>query len=204
LKDASPILTRKSLVFGKTLSQKLMASENTAGESSPYSHDICLVAGTFDRMHAGHEDLFDAAFRVGRKVEIHITDDAMTEAKAKKVGQSNLHDYATRAKTVSEWCKRRYNLQGPGQAEARFSLHPLHDPFGPAVTERHYTAIACSEETKVGCELINKKRVEEYGYKPLEIICIGVKYDPKTGQKLSSTALRAAELEASSGTKTAV
>lgn len=163
-------------------------------------HDIVLVAGTFDRMHAGHEELLDAAFKTGKQVEVHITDDAMTEAKAKKLGQTNMHDYATRAAGVAELCRKRYG----DEAASRFSIHPLHDPFGPAVTGKHYTAIVCSEETKAGCELINKKRLEDHEFSPLEIVCIGLQLDPSTGEKLSSTALRKQELLAHGGKGEAV
>ncbi len=78
----------------------------------------------------------------------------------------------------------------------RYSLHELHDPFGPSITDPSYTGIACSEETKEGCRLINDKR-REAGMRPLELFVAPLLCGP-TGAKLSSTDLRAARARSGS------
>ena len=45
----------------------------------------CLVGGTFDRLHAGHRLLLNAASKDAEKVEIHITSDLMAESKSQFV-----------------------------------------------------------------------------------------------------------------------
>ena len=41
----------------------------------------CLVGGTFDRLHAGHRLLLEAAYKHAAVVEVHITTDVMAEQK---------------------------------------------------------------------------------------------------------------------------
>ena len=43
---------------------------------------LCLVGGTFDRLHAGHRLLLDAAVKAAQRVEVHVTSDAMADKKA--------------------------------------------------------------------------------------------------------------------------
>ena len=76
----------------------------------------------------------------------------------------------------------RFPLRG------RFSLHALHDAFGPSVTEPGYTAIACSEETRSGCEAINARRAAA-GFSQLEVFVTPVLLGDD-GEKLSSSRLR--------------
>jgi hypothetical protein len=72
----------------------------------------------------------------------------------------------------------------------RYSLHELHDVFGPSVTDGSYTAITCSEETVAGCQLINDKRAAG-GLRPLAVYVAAVVTNDR-GKKLSSTDIRAA------------
>ena len=51
------------------------------GRRSRYSR--CLVGGTFDRLHAGHRLLLDAAVKSAEHVEVHITSDGMAD----KIGE---------------------------------------------------------------------------------------------------------------------
>jgi pantetheine-phosphate adenylyltransferase len=177
-------------------------------------HDRVIVAGTFDRMHEGHFDLLDKAFEVGRHVEIWISDDAMIRAKATKLGQS-LRTFDQRSDQVAEWARDHCCKIEGGRAAAacecseaercypyrgRFTVHELHDPFGPSITDPTYTAIVCSAETREGCEAINAARIER-GMPPLQIYAIDLRHGPR-GEKLSSTAIRAAEAFASESTCT--
>jgi phosphopantetheine adenylyltransferase len=73
----------------------------------------------------------------------------------------------------------------------RYSLHELHDSFGPSVTDPAYTGIVCSEETLPGCRLINEIRAGK-GMPPLQIVVAPLVWDAARDKKLSSTDLRAA------------
>lgn len=186
--------------------------------SAPRVFDRTVVAGTFDKLHDGHYAMLHTGFERARHVELWVTDDAMTEAKAKKVGQ-HIQSFAERTKQLLDWTEaqtpasieafrssvdligpRDTSLDGPDSEHpyrGRFTFHELHDPFGPPVTDGSYTSIVCSEETRRGCEIINEKRAEN-GLAPVEIISIPLILNAK-GEKHSSTALRAAAAAGSAG-----
>jgi hypothetical protein len=166
------------------------------------------VAGTFDLLHAGHFRLLREAFRRGRRVEVWLADDAMGAAKAAAKRQA-LRPFAVRCAALAAWCDAqtaadcaaddRAEEEGGGAAvdvdahfplRGRFSLHALHDAFGPSVTEPRYTAIACSEETRAGCDTINSRRAAA-GLAPLEVFVAPVLLGAD-GLKLSSSSLREA------------
>lgn len=193
-------------------------------ERSEVPHQRAIVAGTFDRLHAGHFDLLDAAFRVGRHVEVHISDDAMVQAKARKLGQS-MRTFAERCSHVTEWLDNRtcdairhdagdspktIDVEPPSAPPAaeprcfssdarpyrgRYSLHELHDGMGDSIRDPTYTAIVCSAETKAGCDMINAKRAE-LGFPLLAIYTVPLHMAPGAAVKLSSTAIREAEAAA--------
>lgn len=176
------------------------------------AHDLALVAGTFDRLHAGHALLLDAAFRAGRRVEIWVSDDAMVAAKATRL-QQHLHGVAQRCAQVAAWCDARTARDAGAAADAaasdsvaggdagtgaaaypyrgRYSLHELRDAVGPAAdVDASRAAIVCSEETLPGCEAINAQRAAA-GRAPLCVVVVPV-LRGADGCKLSSSALRAA------------
>jgi hypothetical protein len=82
-------------------------------------HSICLVAGTFDLLHAGHFRLLRAAFRAGARVEIWAADDAMGEAKSAAKAQ-RLRPFAERAQALAQWCdsQTREVIEAADAAEA--------------------------------------------------------------------------------------
>lgn len=140
---------------------------------------------------------------------MQITDDAMTQAKAKKVHQQ-LQSYQQRSQQVHDWCnsqsnamiKSFYNTHLHRNNEiteedntiypyhGRFSCNELHDPFGPSIYESRYTSIVCSDETLSGCTMINDKRKEK-NLLPLDIIVAPLIMSDAGTEKLSSTQLRA-------------
>lgn len=135
----------------------------------------------------------------------------MTQAKAKKLSQS-LQSYRVRCEKVSAWIDsqtpesinqfliqhdlpslhilREDLVQEPYPYVGKYSIHELWDSCGPAISNPEYTAITCSEESQAGCEYINSKR-EEINHKPLHFYLSPLIMDDG-GQKMSSTALRAA------------
>lgn len=192
-----------------------MSAGTGAARSTPHARTV--VAGTFDRMHAGHFALLHTGFNVAAHVEVWITDDAMTEAKARKVGQP-IRSFAVRSAQVFEWLEaqtaadadafhasthgsRNASLDGDDKAHpyrGRFTLHALHDPFGPPAVDGSYTSIVCSEETRPGCEKINAMRAAA-GLAPLDVAVVPVLCG-SDGVKHSSTAIRAAETAVAAAT----
>lgn len=79
----------------------------------------------------------------------------------------------------------------------RVTYLPLLDPDEPtrAETESDVGAIVVSEETLVGAQKINNHRVAA-GLKPLVIVIVPVVGAMRSGNKLSSTTLRAADAAA--------
>ena len=135
----------------------------------------CLVGGTFDRLHAGHRLLLDAASKDAEAIEIHITSDSMAEEKSPFVQpfderMNELHNWA---ETISD-CK--------------VSVHQLNDTYGPA---RHHTtadAIVATPETLGMCNSINEER-KENGLQALHIIEV-MHLDAVEGGIISSSAIR--------------
>ena len=102
----------------------------------------CLVGGTFDRFHAGHRLLLDAAQRAGQAVEIHITSDLMAEHKS-----IDMQSFETRREAVLDWVERH--------APRRVTVHELIDIHGPAPTHTTADCIVATPETRGQCERIN-------------------------------------------------
>ena len=107
----------------------------------------CLVGGTFDRLHAGHRLLLDAAVRAAQHVEVHITSDKMADQKS-----VNMQSFETRRDEVLNWADRH--------APRRVTVHELTDAHGPAPHHAQADCIAATPETKSECERINLKRAD--------------------------------------------
>lgn len=117
---------------------------------------LCLVGGTFDRLHAGHRLLLDAACRAAVNVEIHVTNDIMADQKS-----VNMQSFETRRDELLNWVE--------SNAPGRVSVHALNDHHGPAPTHLKADAIVATPETKGECERINERRVDN-GLPPLHIV----------------------------------
>ena len=63
-----------------------------------------VVAGTLDRLHAGHYALLHAAFAVAHAVEIWVTDDAQAGKKSARLHQ-RIRPFAQRCADVAAWCE---------------------------------------------------------------------------------------------------
>ena len=192
-----------------------------------------VAAGTFDRLHEGHFALFAAAFAIASRVEIWVTDDAQGAEKAARLGQ-HIRPFAVRCSDVRKWlddqtptsieaCHTRFSasrggsslvFNGDGRTHSaagddpdhpfrgRYSIFELHDAFGPTTTDETYAAIVCSEDTVSGCALINARR-SEAGLPPMRVYVVTPLLDA-AGHKLSSSAIRAAELAAAAAGAAAV
>jgi len=135
----------------------------------------CLVGGTFDRLHAGHRLLLNAACKNADSVEIHITSDSMAEGKSPFIQSSEdrmneLHDWAT------------------GRSGCKISVHQLNDVHGPAPHHSTADAIVATPETIGMCHSINEER-RKNGLSKLHIIEV-MHLDGVEGSIISSSAIR--------------
>ena len=117
---------------------------------------LCLVGGTFDRLHAGHRLLLHAACRAAARIEVHLTNDSMADQKS-----VNMQSFETRRDEVLNWVA--------SNAPTRVSVHELNDHHGPAPTHRKADAIVATPETKAECDRINERRIAN-GLDPLHIV----------------------------------
>ena len=145
-----------------------------------FRYQRCLVGGTFDRLHAGHRLLLDAAQRAAAHVEIHITSNAMAEHKS-----SNIQSFESRREEVLVWVERH--------APHRVTVHELTDVHGPAPTHPSADCIVATPETIGQCRSINEKR-EEIGLSPLSIIEVS-HFQDHLGGILSSSRIRNGQID---------
>ena len=136
---------------------------------------LCLVGGTFDRLHAGHRLLLNAAVRAANRVEIHVTSDTMADQKS-----VNMQSFETRRDELLNWVE----LHAP----QRVSVHELTDRHGPAPSHSTADCIVATPETKGECDRINLKR-SEHGLPPLHVIEVAHLLDVGGGI-LSSSRIR--------------
>ena len=140
------------------------------------SATLCLVGGTFDCFHSGHQSLLEAAFSCD-KVEIWVTSDAIALTKDPRIKSQ-----AERFEQISDWCASR-----------DFSLHNLEDTWGPAPTRADATHIVCTPETRKNCDSINETRTGS-GLSPLEVIEVPHTL-AKDGLPISSSRIRQGSID---------
>jgi pantetheine-phosphate adenylyltransferase len=116
-----------------------------------------LVAGTFDRLHAGHEALLSSAFLQGEHVTVALTSN--TYVTSYKFIQALSFD--ERKKELETWV----NSHG---YKGKCTIIAIDDPYEPAASGS-FDGIVVSSQTKPRAEEINGKRVER-SLPPLEIV----------------------------------
>ena len=142
------------------------------------------LGGTFDFIHEGHQLLLETAFQVGKKVVIGLSTD---ELLANKEYKEQIKPYSTRLSQLEEYIEQSLAIP-----KSDYSIIPLSDPFGPAITNIDIQAHISSMETYQGALRINEKRLEN-GLSSLILIVIPLVRNAKK-EKISSSALRAQNL----------
>ena len=138
-------------------------------------YECCLVGGTFDRFHSGHNLLLNAAIRDSALVEVHVTVDSIASQKSPFV-----QTYDERVENVLNWAsKNQLN---------NIKVFPLNDSFGPAPEHGTADCIVATEETRSSCDRINDMRITN-GLKPLKVILVPHIIDT-FGEVLSSSRIR--------------
>ncbi len=140
-----------------------------------------IVAGTFDRLHAGHESLLRLAASLGREVFVGLADGPLLRSKKHR---DMIEPFAVRKRTVEEF------LEGLG---VDHEVVRITDPVGPAGEDGMAEAIVVSEETIPGALLVNEVR-RKRGLRPLHIVACPL-IPAQDGGRLSSTRIRAGEID---------
>ena len=138
----------------------------------------CLVGGTFDRFHSGHQALLTVALEVAELVEVWITNDEISASKSPFI-----QSFEDRREAILDW------------ADERITTHELTDAMGPAPSRADCDSIVCTPETLPTCNSINEKRLQNM-LTPLEIVEAPHFLD-ENGGILSSSKIRAGVVDRS-------
>ncbi len=142
-----------------------------------------VVAGTFDRLHKGHEAIIDKAFQMGKKVHICVTTDAFV---VQKTLAELIFPYPKRVKDVSDYiAQKNYTTS--------YVITPLEDIYGISIIDPSIDAIAVSPQSRENAVKINLKRNEK-GMKPLELIEVDPVNDGNN-HMISSQRIRYGEID---------
>jgi pantetheine-phosphate adenylyltransferase len=120
-----------------------------------------VVGGTFNGLHAGHEEMLRMAFLIGGEVLVCLTSDEMA---GKKHLPEKIAPYAERKRTLTSF------LSSHGW-QKRAEIAKISDPFTEGLRPG-LTHIIASEETKKNAGILNAMRVDEE-LPPLEIVLVG-------------------------------
>ena len=144
---------------------------------------IVAVGGTFDEFHKGHRALLEKAFEVGENVMIGLcTDDFVEKMEKPHV----IAPFAVRLEELKGFLRKNRWLK-------RAEIVPLHDPYGPALTNKTIKTLVVSKETEpIACEINERRKADNLP--PLEIIVIEMIMAEKPGP-ISTTRIRCLEID---------
>lgn len=145
-----------------------------------FIYDLIGLGGTFDQFHLGHIELIKTAFKYGKHVVIGLTTEKLLENKLLK---DKIQSYNQRKENLKQFIHKEI-----GVSEQYYSIIPLNDPFGPAITDEKLQAHVSSMETYKIAIKINEIRINK-GLQPLVLIIIPIVLN-KSGNKYSSTEIR--------------
>jgi len=149
----------------------------------------CVIGGTFDKLHFGHQAFINSAFSVSDKVHLCIMSDEGVKKWSKKKFSDKVDSFELRHSRIVDFLKR-YNLIN------RVILCEIDDPYSYAVkgeTALKLDAILVSTEEIVlkRTMMLNEAR-ESKDLKPLEIFRMPLIIDMH-GKPISATRIRANE-----------
>jgi len=144
-----------------------------------------FVAGTFDRLHAGHQELLTRACEAGEKVTIGLTSDAYI-SQYKSPGVISL--FTDRKHALAAWLDTR-GYQG------RATIIPIDDPYEPAVSDPVGEILVVTPDTKARGEEINSKRKAK-GLAPYALLVVPL-VPAQDRMPITSTRVRSGEIDTS-------
>ncbi|KAF9349141.1 hypothetical protein BGX26_012525 [Mortierella sp. AD094] len=146
--------------------------------------DVAL-GGTFDHLHAGHKILLSmTAWVTSHRVVCGVTDDSMLKTKKFKEYMEPLHKRVEDVEKFLRTFKR----------DLIYEVVPIHDIYGPTITDDKLQALMVSKETLKGGDAVNEERGKR-NLPPLNIEVINVISPTEThvdevSLKISSTFIR--------------
>lgn len=141
-----------------------------------------VLAGTFDHFHSGHRQFIQTALNNAYFASCGITTGWINKNKTFPLA---IQSFKQRLKSLKKFLKNNHLLN-------RVKVFPLDNPFGPAISEANFDAIAATEKSLKGAKLVNIKRKSK-GLKPLPILVVNpVKAEDQ--KWISSTRIRLGEI----------
>eukprot|EP00817_Percolomonadidae_sp_ATCC50343_P003935 CAMPEP_0117427564 /NCGR_PEP_ID=MMETSP0758-20121206/7394_1 /TAXON_ID=63605 /ORGANISM="Percolomonas cosmopolitus, Strain AE-1 (ATCC 50343)" /LENGTH=407 /DNA_ID=CAMNT_0005213291 /DNA_START=841 /DNA_END=2061 /DNA_ORIENTATION=+ len=178
----TPLIVDDLNVTNVTLMDKI---EEEQIELTEETYNRVCVGGTFDRLHMGHKLLLSSLVlraKEGGTLVIGITTEELQQKKAFK---ELIEPFEVRVANVKAFINQ---FSAGRETPFQFVIAPLHEPFGPTITEDAIELLVVSEETKKGGEKVNEVRQQkQMTTLKLEIVP-EIKGD--TFHKISSSALR--------------
>ncbi|KAF9110553.1 hypothetical protein BGX27_006189 [Mortierella sp. AM989] len=156
---------------------------HTAVREGEY-RDVAL-GGTFDHLHAGHKILLSmTAWIASHRVVCGVTDDSMLKTKKFKEYMEPLNKRIDAVERFLRTFKRGLV----------YEVVPIHDIYGPTITDDKLQALMVSKETLKGGDAVNEERGKR-NLPPLDIEVIDVISPTETrvdevSLKISSTFIR--------------
>lgn len=148
-----------------------------------YKYKFGVLGGTFDRLHAGHRDLLNAAFESSEKVAIGLATEELYKNKKLAV---LIEVYKNRELELREFLKKNNYLE-------RVEIVPLNDVFGPTVDVEEFEAIFVTDLTAANAIKINEGR-RMRNMRPLVIINVPLVRD-EDGETITSERIRMGEID---------
>jgi cytidyltransferase-like protein len=148
---------------------------------------LVAIAGTFDRLHKGHEYFIFQAFKIGEKVLVGLTSDEYAKNKL-SINNSQL--------SVNSYEKRKIELTkflNNNKLADRATIEKIHDVYGSAGTIEILDAILVTKETVKGVGLVNIQR-RKNKLKPVKVITVPYVF-ADDHRKISSTRIRMGEID---------
>jgi pantetheine-phosphate adenylyltransferase len=145
-----------------------------------------LVAGTFDRLHTGHDAILTAACNAGESVTIGLTTDAFVQKYKIRNTKYEIRLFDDRKINLELW------IANHGYGE-KVVIIPIDDPYEPAASLTDLDVLVVTHDNKSRGEEINRIRKEK-GLAPLGLLEIPLV--PAQDQKpVSSTRVRDGEID---------
>ncbi|KAF9174483.1 hypothetical protein BGX21_007368 [Mortierella sp. AD011] len=144
-----------------------------------------VLGGTFDHLHAGHKILLSmTAWIASHRVVCGVTDDSMLKTKKFK-------EYIEPLNKRIEDVEKFLRIFKRGLV---YEVVPIHDIYGPTITDDNLQTLMVSKETLKGGDAVNEER-RKRNMRPLNIEVINVISPAEThvdeiSLKISSTYIR--------------